>query len=516
MMKKIKKVKKLSGCVFLFGILFAVMFALNKMTLNRTSQGCIQLHDFYNLEDHTVDALFIGSSHVYYSVNTCMLYDDYGIAGYLLASPGQPVWISYYFLKEALKTQSPKLVVFDVCTLYQKAADVGASSWPSLISMKPSVTKWNAIRAVNREGKQLDAVGAFFSFPYYHTRYDELTRQDFYNTKRVRYNGYKPDFTKISPEELKEWEQVDRTGFAAIGTITSRTETYLRRLMELCRDQGIPLLLVNAPYVNHTLEKQQAYNYIGTIAAEYGVPFLDANYDSRIHVDDERDFFEPSHLNYRGSLKYTKYLAEVLSRYELPDRRGDTRYQHWEEVSTLFRHRETNRRALKSADHLDEYVRVLKELTNCVVTAFWNPGGEVLVYEDGKCMFAGAKGQVYLKHFDLGTSDLVVRGDGKTVQALVDQKAYSYTEQGLNILVYDKVAKRVIGGAGFAQDTTRETNPAALPYSAPLAAAIITGILRPNRHNQCSKYHKQKPDERFFTQSFLKYDIRKGNRYHNA
>ena len=67
-------------------------------------------------------------------------------------------------------------------------------------------------------------------------------------------------------------------------------------------------------------------------------------------------------------------------------------------------------------------------------------------------MFAGAKGQVYLKHFDLGTSDLVVRGDGKTVQALVDQKAYSYTEQGLNILVYDKVAKRVIGGAGFAQD----------------------------------------------------------------
>ena len=148
--------------MFLFGILFAVMFALNKMTLNRISQGCIQLHDFYNLEDHTVDALFIGSSHVYYSVNTCMLYDDYGIAGYLLASPGQPVWISYYFLEEALKTQSPKLVVFDVCTLYQKAADVGASSCPSLISMKPSVTKWNAIRAVNREGKQLDAVGAFF------------------------------------------------------------------------------------------------------------------------------------------------------------------------------------------------------------------------------------------------------------------------------------------------------------------------------------------------------------------
>ena len=447
-----KKVKKFSGCVFLFGILFAVMLSLNKMTLNRTSQGCIQLHDFYQLQDHTVDALFIGSSHVYYSVNTCMLYDDYGIAGYLLASPGQPVWISYYFLEEALKTQSPKLVVFDVCTLYQKAADVGASSWPSLISMKPSVTKWNAIRAVNREGKQLDAVGAFFSFPYYHTRYDELTRQDFYNTKRVRYNGYKQDFTSISKDEIKEWEQVDRTGFEAIGTITRRTETYLRRLIELCRDRKIPLLLVNAPYVNHTLEKQQAYNYIWTIAAEYGVPFLDANYDSRICIDQEQDFFEPSHLNYKGSLKYSEYLADTLGRYGLPDRRGDARYRHWEEVSTLFAHRETNRRALKSADTPGEYVKVLERLTHCVITAFWNPGGEILVYEDGKCIFAGAKGQAYVKHFDLGNADLVVKGNGKTAQALVDQKEYLYTGQGLNIVVYDKVAKRVIGGAGFEED----------------------------------------------------------------
>lgn len=425
-----KKAKKIAGCFFLFGLIYAVVFSLNKMTLNRTSQGCIQLNDFYKLEDHTVDALFIGSSHVYYSVNTCMLYDDYGIAGYLLASPGQPVWISYYFLEEALKTQSPKLVVFDICTLYQKAADVGASSWPSLISMKPSATKWNAIRAVNSEGKLLDAVGAFFSFPYYHTRYDELTKQDFYNTKRVRYNGYKPDFTRISKEEVREWEQVDRTGFEKIGTITSRTETYLRRLIELCRDRQIPLLLVNAPYVNHTLEKQQAYNYIDQIAAEYGVPFLDANYDSRISVDDEKDFFEPSHLNYKGSLKYTRYLAEALSGYGLLDRRGEARYQHWEEVSLLFRHRETNRRALKSADTLEEYMNVLKGFSHCVVTAFWNPGGEVWVYEDGKCVFYGEKGQPYLKHFEMGASDLVVRGTERLCGCWLIRKNISIPGRG--------------------------------------------------------------------------------------
>lgn len=444
-----KKAKKMLGCISIFGMIFAVMLSLNKATLNRTSQGCIQLNDFYQLKEHTVDALFIGSSHVYYSVNTCMLYDNYGIASYLLASPGQPVWISYYFLEEALKTQSPQLVIFDICTLYQKAADVGASSWPGLISMKPSFTKWNAIQAVNSEEKLLDAVGAFFSFPYYHTRYDELTKQDYYNTKRVRYNGYKPDFTRISKEEIKKWEQVDKTGFDKTGTITSRTETYLRRLIGLCQDRQIPLLFVNAPYVNHTLEKQQAYNYIAKIAQECGVPYLDANYDSRISIDYEKDFFEPSHLNYRGSLKYTKYLAEALTAYGLSDRRKDENYQHWEQVSTLFRHREEYKRALKSADTPEEYVDLLKGFTHCVITVFWNPGGQAAVYEDGECIFAASQGQVYLKHFDLGASDLVVRGNGRSVQALVDKKEYLYTRQGLNIVVYDKVAKCVIGGTGF-------------------------------------------------------------------
>ena len=32
---------------------------------------------------------------------------------------------------------------------------------------------------------------------------------------------------------------------------------------------------------------------------------------------------------------------------------------------------------------------------------------------------------------------------------MVDQKEYSYTDQGLNFVVYDKIAKCVIGGAGF-------------------------------------------------------------------
>ncbi len=152
---------------------------MNHLTLNRTSEGCIQLSDFYQLEKNQTDVLCIGSSHVYYGINTCLLYDDYGMASYLLASPGQPVWISYYLLEEALKTQNPGLVIFDIGTLFQKADDFGSSSWETLISMKPSRTKWNALKAVNRYGEVLDTIGAFLTFPYYHMRSLSLDEQDF-------------------------------------------------------------------------------------------------------------------------------------------------------------------------------------------------------------------------------------------------------------------------------------------------------------------------------------------------
>ena len=199
--------RKICKTAVFFTVMTCMTFLMNHLTLNRTSEGCIQLSDFYQLEKNQTDVLCIGSSHVYYGINTCLLYDDYGIASYLLASPGQPVWISYYLLEEALKTQSPGLVIFDIGTLFQKADDFGSSSWETLISMKPSLTKWNALKAVNRYGEVLDTIGAFFTFPYYHMRSLSLDEQDYKNTELIRYNGYRPAFDVISESELAKWEK---------------------------------------------------------------------------------------------------------------------------------------------------------------------------------------------------------------------------------------------------------------------------------------------------------------------
>lgn len=350
------------GIVFL--ILIAVFsIGLNQMTLNRKSEGCIQLSDFYQLPEHRVDVLCVGSSHVYYGINTCLLYETYGIASYLLASPGQPMWISYYLLEEAFKTQSPQLVVFDIGTLFRKEEDFGAYSWETLISMKPSLSKWNAIQAVNEYEQCLDTVGAFLSFPYYHNRYVTLTSQDYQEEERIRYNGYKPEFTTIAQKELEKWEdEISREVWTEEGAsqvetetvkclaqgpeetavlpdaITERTKHYLRKFIQLCQDREVKLLLVNSPFANQADEKREAGRYIRMIADEYEVPLLEGNYlVDEMQIDFADDLLDASHLNYYGSVKYTDYLAQwMLENCSLADRRGDEAYSGWEQESDLF------------------------------------------------------------------------------------------------------------------------------------------------------------------------------------
>ena len=42
---------------------------------------------------------------------------------------------------------------------------------------------------------------------------------------------------------------------------------------------------------------------------------------------------EASHLNPDGAVKVTAWLGETLSQtYDLPDRRGDAAYAHWDEA----------------------------------------------------------------------------------------------------------------------------------------------------------------------------------------
>ena len=77
-----------------------------------------KVDSFYDLEDNTVDVLVLGSSHAYQGINTAVLWRNFGIASFNLCGAAQPIWNTYYYLEEALKTQTPKAIILDNYYLY--------------------------------------------------------------------------------------------------------------------------------------------------------------------------------------------------------------------------------------------------------------------------------------------------------------------------------------------------------------------------------------------------------------
>ena len=71
---------------------------------------------FWGLYDEprdTIDVLYVGGSHANAAISPLQIYQQQGFTGYVAYSWSQPIWTSYHYIKEALKTQSPQVVVLD-------------------------------------------------------------------------------------------------------------------------------------------------------------------------------------------------------------------------------------------------------------------------------------------------------------------------------------------------------------------------------------------------------------------
>lgn len=294
----------------------------------KTTHGIKQAKYMYDQPKNTIDVVMLGSSHIHCDINTALLWEDYGIASYDYSAAEQPMWITYYYLKEICKTQQPKVAVIDLFGparfkenyQYDWLADnlQGVRfSYNKLMMMKDSI--------------EIDKLSNYFpSFFQYHNRYNQLTDEDINELsiskkERASFKGYTPYFE----QEAQTEPEIVPVGS---GGITPKSEIYLLKIIEYCNEHNIKLFFIVTPYITND-EDELVYNRIKEIAEDEGVEFNSTNYDySEMGLDFSTDFNDPSHLNYTGSCKFTKYLAdELLQRYDLPDHRGDIRYQSWED-----------------------------------------------------------------------------------------------------------------------------------------------------------------------------------------
>ena len=69
---------------------------------------------FYELQDNSAEVVFFGASIISAAMDPFQLYEEQGISSYNLGVMSQPMIGTYYWFKEALKTQNMKLAVIEI------------------------------------------------------------------------------------------------------------------------------------------------------------------------------------------------------------------------------------------------------------------------------------------------------------------------------------------------------------------------------------------------------------------
>ena len=299
--------------------LFCGCFYVVDTTLEfKYDDGVTPMSDFYSFPEDSIDVLLLGSSHLGVNLDTTILCNDYGIGAYKLWGATQPVWNSYYNLVEALKTQHPKVVVLEELCL---SHDVEYYEYANAVKNTMGL-RWsrNKVEAIFASYEPEDRLNAFFPLSQYHSRYAELTEEDFHS--------YFWD-NRLSEHNTRDWNAVcpmpepsETTDRQPVG---EKQMTYLKKILYLCKKNNIPLLVMKAPYSAPEAEKARL-NTVNDYLKEEGIPVLDCLTNFREYgFDYATDFGDTAgHLNSTGCAKLTAILGQYLKdNYDLPNRTGD-------------------------------------------------------------------------------------------------------------------------------------------------------------------------------------------------
>ena len=341
-MDKTKIVNIIKSLVIILTAVIIVRTAAGILVL-KSEDGINQFDAFYKQPKNSIDVLFLGSSKVYCDISTGVLWDNYGIASFDLGGAEAGPWVSYYHLKEALKTQKPKVIFYEASSSAIFDDDYQDDNWSTdnCYGMKWNMNRIEQLRA-NSEGD--DFYKRLNPFNIMHGRYKDLGENDFTNVRdSVNYKGFDP--------REREWgmKTPGTLGITEREPITGKQQEYIKKLIDLANSEGIPFVIFISPY-DICEDDVKKVNYIGDLAAGEGVEFINFNmkYDE-LGLDFEHDMADTFHLNYSGNYKYSDYLGKLLrENYDIPDRRGDDTYSSWNWDSSLQNYERNDLRIMQA------------------------------------------------------------------------------------------------------------------------------------------------------------------------
>lgn len=313
--------------VFIILIIFVILFIfLNILVKPKYKTDLIEgslISDYYeSTYDHEV--IILGDCEVYANFSPMEMYKQDGIKAYVRGSSQQMLWQSYYILKETLDYEKPKLVVFSVGALRNDESKVNeAYNRLAIDNMKWSMNKKDIIAASMSDEESF--LSYIFPILRYKTRIFSLNKEDFkylLSKKTVSYNGF------IINKEVKPLENLPVKRRLANYNFSALNLSYLDRIVELCKDNNIKLLLVKAPSM-YPYWYDEYEEFIKSYATEKEIDYINLlDYVDDMDLDFSTDTYDGGlHLNLDGAIKNSNFFSNYLiNNYDLTNYKGDKTY----------------------------------------------------------------------------------------------------------------------------------------------------------------------------------------------
>lgn len=252
------------------------------------------------------DVIAIGSSRTYCTVMPLEMWRENGVSVLNVTAGVQPLTATHAYLEQVLKTQEPKVVLFELYMVGKDPRYRIADAHNSFDRMPRGIPRARAIM------QSVDATGWFeLAFPLqaHHNRWPDLQRSDFFEEKSsgVAYARGAAYITDSEPIQLQE-----RPSPMTEAAYTQDLE-HIAQMADLCESKGIQFVLFSSPspWVLTVGPDRLLDRLESDLAPRFsGIAYLDMNPVAiSLAIDPEKDFKDELHLNYRGATKISRWLA---------------------------------------------------------------------------------------------------------------------------------------------------------------------------------------------------------------
>lgn len=337
----LKEKNGLRAFIFLVVALLLFLYLNQVFTIGDTDASRQIFEDFYEQEEDSIDVLYMGTSATNRYYNTTLAYHEEGVAAYNLAVMGMPMMFVPTLIDEVEKTQDPSLYIIELRNVLKSKNEVTDAHIRRVTdSMKVSSNKFEAIKTAmdytegaTGELSNIDEGLLDYYVPIvkYHGRLisGDMSISDVTMVSgQISVQGY-----VLSKKTLVQKAQKDAVLSDERASLAPEMEEALNNTLDACDALDKDVIFVLSPYsvkdgdaakLNTAKDMVEARGY--TV-----IDFNEPEIFAATGIDRNTDYYNSKHVNYLGAEKYTEYLTKYIKEhYNLPDRRGDSKYALWE------------------------------------------------------------------------------------------------------------------------------------------------------------------------------------------